>query len=142
MPEFVRHLSFGANIVDRDQTRFRLWAPAQQEVSVQIEGGQTWPMQQRGGWFEAEISCAPGTAYRYRLGSGLEVPAPASRAQAEDVHGPSLVVDPASYRWRRPDWRGRPWHEAVIYELHAGVFGGFAGVQAALPALKALGITA
>jgi maltooligosyltrehalose trehalohydrolase len=142
MPEFVRHLPFGANIVDRDRIRFRLWAPAQQDVSVQIEGGQTWPMQQRGGWFEAEISCAPGAAYRYRLGSGLEVPDPASRAQAKDVHGPSVVVDPASYRWRHPDWRGRPWHEAVIYELHAGVFGGFAGVQAALPALKALGITA
>ena len=29
-----------------------------------------------------------------------------------------------------PDWRGRPWHETVLYELHAGTLGGFAGVQA------------
>ena len=48
------------------------------------------------------------------------VPDPASRAQADDVHGPSVVVDPRAYRWRNPDWRGRPWHETVLYELHAG----------------------
>jgi len=30
----------------------------------------------------------------------------------------------------------------VLYELHAGVFGGFPGVQARLPELAALGITA
>ena len=34
-----------------------------------------------------------------------------------------------------PDWRGRPWHETVLYELHAGALGGFAGVQATLPGL-------
>ena len=58
------------------------------------------------------------------------------------MHGPSLVVDPRSYGWRNTEWRGRPWHETVLYELHAGAFGGFAGVQAALPRLAALGVTA
>ena len=52
------------------------------------------------------------------------------------------MVDPRAYRWRNPDWRGRPWHEAVLYELHAGVLGGFAGVARELPRLAALGITA
>ena len=55
-------------------------------------------------------------------------PIPPSRAQADDVHGPSLVVDPRAYRWQHPGWRGRPWHETVLYELHAGLLGGFAGV--------------
>ncbi len=32
--------------------------------------------------------------------------------------------------------------ETVLYELHAGAFGGFAGVQAALPVLAELGVTA
>ena len=59
--------------------------------------------------------------YRYLLGSGLAVPDPASRSQADDVHGPSVVVDPRAYRWRNPSWRGRPWHETVLYELHAGL---------------------
>ena len=84
------------------------------------------------GWFEADAPCGAGARYRYRLADGLAVPDPASRAQADDVHGPSLVVDPRAYRWRHPAWRGRPWHETVLYELHAGALGGFAGVQASL----------
>ena len=43
-------------------------------------------------------------------------PIPPSRAQHGDVHGASIVVDPPSYHWRHPDWRGRPWHETVLYE--------------------------
>ena len=72
------------------------------------------------GWFEAEAHCGAGTRYRYRLADGLAVPDPASRAQADDVHGPSLVVDPRAYAWRIPEWKGRPWRETVLYELHAG----------------------
>jgi malto-oligosyltrehalose trehalohydrolase len=143
MSGFVRDLPFGATLLDKNRTRFRLWAPAQQAVSVAIEGAGAVPMQRRsGGWFEAEANCGAGTLYRYRLGSNLAVPDPASRAQPQDVHGPSLVVDPRAYQWRHPDWRGRPWHETVLYELHAGLLGGFAGVQAELPRLKELGITA
>ena len=84
----------------------------------------------------------PGARYRYRLADGLAVPDPASRAQGRDVHDPSLVVDPRAYRWRHPDWRGRKWPETVLYELHAGSLGGFAGVAARLPDLAGLGITA
>ena len=47
---------------------------------------------------------------------------PAARAQVGDVHGPSRLVDPAAYRWRTGGWRGRPWEEAVFYELHVGAF--------------------
>ena len=83
-----------------------------------------------------------GARYRYRLADGLAVPDPASRAQDRDVHDPSLVVDPRAYRWQHPAWRGRRWQEAVLYELHAGSLGGFAGVQAMLPDLARLGVTA
>jgi maltooligosyltrehalose trehalohydrolase len=58
------------------------------------------------------------------------------------VHGPSLVVDPRAYRWRNPDWRGRQWREAVIYELHVGAFGGFEGVRKQLARLAKIGVTA
>jgi malto-oligosyltrehalose trehalohydrolase len=94
------------------------------------------------GWFEAEAPCGAGTRYRYRLRDGLAVPDPASRAQADDVHGPSLVVDPRASRWRNTEWRGRPWEETVLYELHAGLLGGFGGVQRELQRLADLGITA
>lgn len=140
---FVRDLQFGASLLPSGAPRFRFWAPAQSRVSVEVEGFAPAPMKAvEGGWFEAEVPCPAGARYRYRLDSGLTVPDPASRAQADDVHGPSLVVDPRSYGWRHAGWRGRPWHETVLYELHVGLFGGFAGVQAALPALADLGVTA
>jgi malto-oligosyltrehalose trehalohydrolase len=142
MTAFARNLPFGATVLANGRTRFRLWAPAQAAVAVEIEDAR-YPMQRLAdGWFEAEVDCRAGARYRYRLSDGLAVPDPASRAQADDVHGPSLVVDPAAYRWSHPEWRGRPWHEAVIYELHAGTFSGFAGAQRELPRLRELGITA
>jgi malto-oligosyltrehalose trehalohydrolase len=143
MSTFVRELPFGASLVGDGRTRFRLWAPGRRRVSVQLGANDRVPMRDiEGGWFEAEAPCGAGTQYRYRLETGLAVPDPASRAQADDVHGPSVVVDPKSYRWRNSDWKGRPWHETVLYELHAGLFGGFAGVQRELKRLADLGITA
>jgi maltooligosyltrehalose trehalohydrolase len=136
-------LSFGANLVDPRRTRFRLWAPAQECISVAVEGREPLPMVPcGGGWFEATVDCGPGTRYRYRLQDGVAVPDPASRAQSGDVHGQSIVVDPSAYRWRNDDWRGRPWEDTIIYELHAGVAGGFAGVTSEFSRLAALGVTA
>jgi maltooligosyltrehalose trehalohydrolase len=138
---FVRELSFGANYLGQEKTRFRFWAPTQQRVTLEL-GGQAMAMNRHAeGWFELEAACEPGTSYQYRLDNGLLVPDPASRAQLDDVHGPSLVVDPGAYPWRHPAWRGRPWCEAVIYELHVGVLGGFTGVRSMLPRLAELGVT-
>jgi malto-oligosyltrehalose trehalohydrolase len=143
MNTFVHELPFGATLLDKNRTRFRLWAPGQNQVSVQIEGRDAVPMRRNvDGWHEAEVECGAGAHYRYHLVDGLAVPDPASRAQADDVHGPSVVVDPRAYRWRNPDWKGRPWQEAVLYELHTGVYGGSAGVQRELQRLAELGITA
>lgn len=143
MSAFARDLPFGATLVAPDRTRFRLWAPAQQNVAVDVEDTGTVDMaRDADGWFEAEAACGAGARYRYRLENGLAVPDPAARAQGDDVHGPSLVVDPRAYRWQHPEWRGRAWQETVLYELHAGCLGGFAGVASRLPDLARLGITA
>ena len=140
---FTCPLTFGATLLGPDRTRFRFWAPAQDAVSVVLDERPPVPMTaEAGGWFSAEIRCGAGARYRYRLADGYEVPDPASRFQPEDVFGPSMVVDPAAYRWRHGDWAGRPWREAVIYELHVGACGGFAGVAAMLPRLAELGVTA
>jgi maltooligosyltrehalose trehalohydrolase len=56
--------------------------------------------------------------------------------------GASIVVDPGSYHCRNRTWRGRPWQEAAIYELHVGLLGGFTGVAQELSRLAKLGITA
>ncbi|MGE0223531.1 MAG: malto-oligosyltrehalose trehalohydrolase [Acetobacteraceae bacterium] len=134
---------FGAHILPNGQVRFRLWAPAQQTVSVAIEDGPLLPMRRSpDGWFETITSCRPGTRYRYRLADGMMVPDPASRAQAGCVHDPSIVIDANSYRWRTQDWSGRPWVETVLYELHPGTCGGYDGIARTLPELRDLGVTA
>ena len=121
------------DLIAPDRTRFRLWAPAQETVARRDRGpapSADDALAPTAG-SRPRRACGAGARYRYRLADGLPVPDPASRAQADDVHGPSLVVDPRAYRWRNPDWRGRPWHETVLYELHAGALGGFAGVAGA-----------
>ena len=140
---FAYDLLFGATVLDDGRTRFRFWAPAQETVSVAIEDGEILPMARSpDGWFEATGAAPAGTRYRYRLSDGTLVPDPASRAQSRDVHDPSVVIDPRAYPWRNTDWRGRPWPETVLYELHVATFGGFKGVMKELPRLKELGITA
>ena len=66
------------------------------------------PMERRAdGFFHLVTDAArPGSRYRFRLADGVLVPDPASRHQPEDVHGPSVVIDPRSYAWRQAGWRG------------------------------------
>jgi len=140
---YAHPLPFGATLLPDGQTRFRLWAPSSETVSLELDGQAPLPMQAAsGGWHELAVAAPPGTRYRYRLKDGLAVPDPASRLQAPDVHDPSVVVDPAVYDWRYIHWQGRPWHEAVVYEVHAGVMGGFSGIRQRLPELRRLGVTA
>src|SRR4051794_38654465 len=98
--------SFGATLVAPDRTLFRFWAPDVARVELEIEGGPAQPMRfEAEGWHSLEAACGARTHYRYRLASGVSVPDPASRAQAAEIGGYSIVVDPDSYQWRNADWR-------------------------------------
>jgi malto-oligosyltrehalose trehalohydrolase len=124
-----------------------LWAPTAQTVELVLDGdGAPLPMPAIGeGWREIVVEAPAATRYRYRVDGALEVPDPASRFNPDDVHGPSEVVAPEAFEWPDERWRGRPWEEAAIYELHVGAFspeGTFAGVEARLDYLAALGVTA
>ena len=134
---------WGAAPIAPDVTRFRIWAPAREAMTLEIEGRDAIAMSAAAdGWFAAEAPVGAGARYRYRLHADTVAPDPASRAQSGGVHGWSVVVDHAAYPWRQTGWRGRPWEETVLWECHAGLLGGFAGVAARLPALVDLGITA
>jgi maltooligosyltrehalose trehalohydrolase len=141
-------MPFGAECRKDGMVRFRLWAPAAKQVSVWVADVQQPLPAVRGdfGWYELLTDKAKaGSLYRFRIDDGLEVPDPASRFQPRDVHGPSQVVDAAAFDWDDDGWRGRPWEEAVIYELHVGTFtpaGTFAAVQERLDHLVDIGITA
>ncbi|MCO6187842.1 malto-oligosyltrehalose trehalohydrolase [Rhizobium sp. L1K21] len=138
--------SWGAEFIRDGAARFRLWAPALTELSLELDG-QAYPMGKIGdGWFEflAE-GVAADTPYLFVLPDGQRVPDPASRAQLSGAGGPSLLVDPTSYRWEARGWLGLPWEETIFYELHIGTFtqeGTFRSAIGKLDYLKDLGITA
>jgi malto-oligosyltrehalose trehalohydrolase len=141
-------MPFGAALRADGSVRFRLWAPPHAKVRLEIDGATALEdMRAVGeGWHELVSPRArAGTRYRFVLPDGLFVPDPASRRQPEGVHGPSEVVDPAAYAWHDAAWPGRPWEEAVAYELHIGAFtpeGTFRAVIGKLDHLVALGVTA
>jgi malto-oligosyltrehalose trehalohydrolase len=139
---------FGCELRD-GVCHFTLWGPSIPEITLRIEGSvpMEYPMHAGpGGWHRLSLrDTGPGTLYRFRLPDGLAVPDPASRFNPADVHGPSEVIDPHAFEWSDGNWRGRPWEEAVIYELHIGTFsaeGTFRGAESRLDHLTQLGITA
>ena len=130
-------------------TRFRLWAPGVPRVRLELgrEAPRVLEMRpQSGGWHELVVAgVPPGEAYAFRVKDDMPaVPDPASRFNPWDVNGPSAVVDPHAYEWQDAGWRGRPWREAVVYELHVGTFtpeGTFLAAIGKLDHLRDLGIT-
>jgi maltooligosyltrehalose trehalohydrolase len=144
---YAHRMPFGAEVLPEGRVRFRLWAPSQEAIALVLEDEQrVLPMRRLDdGFFELTTDAPVGSRYRYQLEDGSRVPDPASRYQPEDVHGPSVVVDPRAYAWQHADWRGRPWEEAVLYELHIGAFseqGTFDGVRRRLDHLVDVGVTA
>ena len=138
-------LPLGAEYLGDGMTRFTLWAPASEKVELLLED-EALPMKRHeDGTFALTTRATPGIGYRYRVDGEGEVPDPASRHQPEDVHGPSAVVDPEAFEWGDGDWKGRPWEETVLYELHVGAFtpeGTFAAAREKLDYLADLGVTA
>ena len=128
---------FGPRI-EGDQIHFALWGPDASEVVLQRQGEDDKPMARNAdGWHHLSVFGEAGLRYRFRMNETV-FPDPASRRQDGGVHGWSVVLPPS----QPGTWQGRPWHETVLYECHAGLMGGFSGVGRQLPALAALGITA
>ncbi|MBL8541728.1 MAG: malto-oligosyltrehalose trehalohydrolase, partial [Betaproteobacteria bacterium] len=147
-----RHaMPFGCELLPSGGARFRLWAPGARAVALRLHAAGEQPQEAAAaalgqGWFEAERGRArAGDRYQFVIDGDLAVPDPAARWNPEDVHGASAIVDPLAFDWQDTAWRGRPWHEVVLYEVHVGTFspeGTFAGVEQRLDHLVALGVTA
>ncbi|KLR01941.1 malto-oligosyltrehalose trehalohydrolase, partial [Enterobacter hormaechei subsp. hoffmannii] len=107
---------WGAEFISDDVVRFRVWAEGQKALTLRLAVTDV-PMTAVGnGWFQADVpGVTHGTEYQFVLQDGMTVPDPASRAQARDVNGPSIVIDPRRYQPVNRDWSGRPWEETVIY---------------------------
>jgi len=141
-------MPFGAEVLGEGATRFRLWAPGAKQLTLEIAAGskqtQVSMAASSAGWFEAVVPHAPaGTRYAYRAGD-TRFPDPASRCNPDGVHAASMVVEPLAFDWKDGGWTGRPWEDAVIYELHIGTFtpeGTFEAAMGRLDYLADLGVT-
>ncbi|QHE86640.1 malto-oligosyltrehalose trehalohydrolase [Hydrogenophaga sp. BPS33] len=143
-------MPFGATLRPEGGAEFRLWAPDAQEpvlvyrnahdnlcrVTARCEGDGLW---------HCSVNDADAhTLYEWEVNGGQRVPDPASRHNPHGPMGPSRVTDPLAFEWDA-GWRGRPWCDAVIYEMHVGTFtaqGTFAAAAQRLAQLSDLGVTA
>ncbi len=141
-----RHRSWGPLTYEDGSMSFSLWAPALSSLSVDIDG-RVFPMEDRGGgWFSSKrIHVPEGTTYMFVLPDDTRLPDPASRYQEAGVFGPSRFLSSEGFGWMHQDWKGRPWEEAVVYEIHVGTFtkeGTFLAAIDHLARLCELGFTA
>jgi maltooligosyltrehalose trehalohydrolase len=139
-------MPFGAT-VSADGVRFAIWAPSAETATVEVDARRL-PMERAadGFFYCFDPDAAAGARYAFRFDTtDLLVPDPASRFNPDGVHARSEVIDGNAFEWPDSDWRGRPWTDAVIYELHVGTFtaeGTYAAAIERLDYLAELGVSA
>lgn len=140
----------GAKVIKDEGTRFRVWAPNAQAVSVLIlsgkAAGSVAMRQEERGYYSVTVpGVGDGDRYLYQLDGEKALPDPASRFQPCGVHECSQVVDPSLFEWSDNGWSGIPQEDCRIYEIHVGTFtreGTFEAAIKHLDYLVDLGITA
>ena len=143
-------MKFGASVLPGGGAEFRLWAPAANKVELCLQHGlekKFFEMEDLGGGWRGTRNddARHGMLYWYRINGDTLVPDPASRFQPEDALGPSQIIDPEIFDWTDGEWQGRPWEEAIFYELHVGAFtprGTFDSLKRRLDYIADLGVTA
>src|ERR1700737_3599171 len=145
---YARPSTVGASPLQDGRWQFAVWAPNRTEVELRLAGRKPEFVPMTGealGYYTAIVEDATaGAKYLYRLDKSAERPDPASRFQAEGVHGPSELVDLRAFPWSDPAWKGVALEDSVFYELHVGTFtpqGTFAAVIPLLDRLADLGVT-
>ena len=138
----------GANRQADGAWEFLVWAPGRKKVAVHLLGSRDRfiPMtKNQFGYHQVLVSdIEPQSRYVYQLDDLQEYPDPASRFQPDGVHGPSEIIDLASFQWTDATWRAPSLEESVFYELHVGTYsenGSLDGVCSHLPELAELGVT-
>jgi maltooligosyltrehalose trehalohydrolase len=139
----------GAQYLGNNRCEFRVWAPLLRQVALRIilpkKRDLSLDRDDLGYWQTTANDVPPGSRYGYLLEGTTQRSDPASQFQPEGIHGPSEVVDHASFPWTDAGWEGVPLEDLVIYELHVGTFtpeGTFEAVIPRLAELRDLGVTA
>lgn len=135
----------------REGVRYSIWSPGTETVDVEIgfegKGNRFLPMERDADGYHRTLDPLgrPGDKYKFRVNGGQSFPDPASRAQADSVHGASVVVDATAYEWHDRGWLRPTFRDLVIYEIHVGAFtreGTFRAAVDKLPHLRRLGVNA
>ena len=126
-----RRYPIGAEIISKNETHFRVWAPKANMLDVVLEPSSERSAErtfhpltkERDGYFSGTVTCGVGARYRFQLNRSENFhPDPASRFQPDGPHGSSYVVDPFAFKWTDANWRGVKLAGQVIYEFHIGSF--------------------
>lgn len=136
---------WGPVVMPDGRMLFQLWAPLVSRIQLHLNGTDLEMARCTEGWHEVVAIARPGDSYGFRLPGGRVVPDPASRCQKSSINSLSVVTDPEAYAWKTSDWRGRPWSDVVLYEVHIGTFtpgGTFRSAITRLRKLADVGITA
>jgi 1,4-alpha-glucan branching enzyme/maltooligosyltrehalose trehalohydrolase len=142
-------MPFGAHLLEgRRGAEFSLWAPSAAGAAVVLQSHDSElvlpGVGEPGGWYRVQADVHAGQRYVWQLDGGQRMPDPASRFNPQGPAGSSELVDAIEFEWDN-EWRGRPWHEAAVYELHLGCFtpaGTLAMAELQLHSLAQLGLTA
>ena len=151
MSRIKRRYPVGAELIGKNQTNFRVWAPKAREVDVVLESTAGAELQfcsltaESGGYFSGAADAGSGVRYRFRV-NGAEnfYPDPASRFQPHGPHGSSCIVDPEKFVWSDASWPGLKLKGQIFYEMHIGTFtkeGTWRAAAEQLPELARIGIT-
>lgn len=132
----------GARYSHPDQCSFTVWAPEKKSMKLHIVAPvERWADMHKDemGYFSTSLTgVGPGTRYYYVPEGENEYPDPASHHQPEGVHGPSEVVDHESHTWQDKEWRGLPFKDLILYEIHIGTFTQEGTCEAIIPCLDDL----
>ncbi|HET9801224.1 MAG TPA: alpha-amylase family glycosyl hydrolase, partial [Chthoniobacterales bacterium] len=151
MSKVKRRYPIGAEVIAKDQTHFRLWAPKARELDLVVEYGSNSKRTfhslapEADGYFSGVANVGSGTRYWFRVNDEKSFyPDPASRSQPEGPHGPSCIIDPRQFRWADINWPGVKLKGQIIYEMHIGTFtkeGTWRAAAEQLAELARIGIT-
>lgn len=144
--EMVNKRTLGLNLISPSEANIRVWAPAANSVSIELERGALFNLLEApmGFWELANLKINEGDLYRIIV-DGNAYPDPASLLQPEGVHKHSQAFNLNNFPWCDGNWKGLATEDLIIYELHTGTFsseGNFDGIVSKLDHLKELGITA
>ncbi|WP_255474291.1 malto-oligosyltrehalose trehalohydrolase [Pontibacter qinzhouensis] len=135
-------MAIGASYAGNNTCVFTVWAPEKESMTLHLLSPKDRKVKMQRhevGYFRAEVKdVKPGDRYFFMPDGEQDYPDPASHFQPDGVHGPSEVVDHQSHEWQDTTWRGLPFKDLILYELHVGTFTPEGTFEAIIPRLDNL----